>query len=162
MSLDAYTIDAHRGAQIKREIDVFNKVLPILFRRHWVLLKAPANSGGFVTSDHPFTLLWSDPKMRGGFYGPGLGMPSTEAAFPISPSLAVIGTFEGQNGERRIDEFSVAAFNGAIITFAERQVYARDQDFFYAMHEFEIPKPASQLITDHRFLQKDEPDGNDT
>jgi hypothetical protein len=56
---------------IQLEIENFDKVLPILLDRNWLMVRAPKDSGGFITSDHPVILAWSDPSMRGGFY-PGL------------------------------------------------------------------------------------------
>jgi len=29
---------------------------PLIFQRGWILLKAPVDSGGFITSDHPVCL----------------------------------------------------------------------------------------------------------
>lgn len=42
-------------------------------KRKWVVLKPPRESSGFVTSDHPVCLMFSDPARRGKFYGPGHG-----------------------------------------------------------------------------------------
>jgi hypothetical protein len=151
---EQYRVEANREAQIEREMQVFENTLPLLFRRGWRLLRAPGRSGGFITSDHPFTLMWSDPKMRGGFYGPGLALPNTEIVFPISPALAVIGAFEIENGEQDVNDVAVASLNGATIAYAKRQVYALDPDFKYSMQYDEPLRTEADLMTDSRFLYR--------
>ena len=57
-----------------------------------------------------------------------------------------------KNGEVDVSEESVAGVNGGVIALAEAQVYARDQNFHYAMRPDEPLQKASRLITDKRFL----------
>jgi len=136
---------------IQLEVGTFDKMLPILLERKWLLLRAPKGSGGFITSDHPVVLTWSNPKMRGGFYGPGFGLTGTHVYFPISTGLAVIGAFELKELEIDIEENGVAGVNGAQVANAERQVYARDRNFTYFLQPDEAPRKASKLIDDSRF-----------
>lgn len=147
-----YELTLDNTYQVGQEMRVFDKILPLIFERGWMLLRAPENSGGFVTSDHPFCLFWTDPKRRGGFYPPGLGLQGTEIRFTISPRLALVGAFELKNGDIDVSEESVAGVNGGVIALAEAQVYARDQNFHYAMQPNESLQKASRLITDKRFL----------
>lgn len=151
-----YRITLNNNSQIGREIRVFDKVLPLLFQRGWVLLRAPANSGGFITGDHPFCLIWSEPKLRGSFFPPGLGLRGTEIYFTISPRLAMVGAFEMKNDEVDVTEESVAIVNGAIIHTAEAQVYARDHSFHYVMQPDEPLRKASKLLSDQHFIRPDE------
>ena len=109
--------------------------------------------GEFITCDHPICLMWSDPKMRGNFYGPGLGLPSTEILFPISTKLALIGAFEIKDAVLDISDMAVAGFNGAMVAYAQRHVYARDMQFSYSMQPNEPARKASKLITDRAFLR---------
>jgi hypothetical protein len=153
-----YTVTLNNNFQISREISVFDKILPLLFQRSWVLLRAPANSGGFVTADHPFCLMWSEPKGRGNFPPPGLGLRGTEIYFPISPRLAMVGAFELKNDEVDVTEESVAGVNGAVVLTAEAHVYARDHSFHYVMQRDEPLKKASKLLTDHRFIRPSQRD----
>ena len=76
-----FKIDVATERHIQLELDIFPKILPLFFKRGWLLLKAPPKSGGFITSDHPTCLMWSDPAQRSGFYGPGLGIPGTDLFF---------------------------------------------------------------------------------
>jgi Protein of unknown function (DUF4238) len=61
-----FKLELRNERHIQLEVDTFDKLLPILIRRKWAILKAPQDSGGFITSDHPVVLAWSEPKMRGG------------------------------------------------------------------------------------------------
>ena len=139
-----YELTLDNTFEVGQEMRVFDKILPLIFERGWILLRAPKNSGSFITSDHPFCLFWTDPKQRGGFYPPGLGLRGTEIRFTISPRLALVGAFELKNGEVDVSEESVASVNGGVIALAEAQVYARDQNFHYAMQPDEPLQKASE------------------
>ena len=147
-----YTISVPNERQIALEVATFDKLLPLIFRRGWVLLKAPKDSGGFVTSDHPvcLTTVGGAPSIA---HRPGYGLRSTEVLFPLSPKLALVGAFETSDGEAEIEEDMVAIFNGTVATFAERQVYARDYHFHYAFREGEPYRKASKLVSDPKFLR---------
>jgi hypothetical protein len=145
-----YTVEVANERLIRLEFNTFDKILPLIFRRGWVLVKAPEDSGGFVTSDHPFCLTWSEPRVHRRI---GLGLKNTEIVFPLSPRLAVVGAFELQDGEHEASADLVAEMNGTIIAFAERQVYARDQNFTYSFEAGEAAHKASRLINDQRFLR---------
>ena len=101
----------------------------MIFQRRWILLRAPEQSSGFITSDYPFCFFWTDPKRRGGFYPPGLRLRGTEVRFTISPRLALVGALELKNGKVAVSEEGVAGISGGVIALAEAQVYARDQNF---------------------------------
>jgi hypothetical protein len=57
-----------------------------------------------------------------------------------------VGAFELKNGEVDVSEEGVAGINGGVIALAEAQVYARDQNFHYAMQSDEPLQKASRLI----------------
>jgi hypothetical protein len=64
--------------------------------------------------------MFSDPKMRGGFYGPGHGLAGTEIIFPVGRRMAIVGAFEIKNEETRtLDEDGVAGVNGALFPSAD-------------------------------------------
>jgi len=128
----------------------------LLLRRGWHLLRAPEGSGGFITSDRPFFLMWSDPALRGGPLPPGLGLTGTDIYFPISPTLAVVGAFNLGNTVEDVDEGRVALCNSAMTASAARQVYARDHKFTYAQTLTDKPRTGGQLVSDKRFPKKTE------
>jgi Protein of unknown function (DUF4238) len=150
---EEYTVDTCTEDHILREMEVFDKILPHLFGRGWVLVKAPKDSGGFVISDHPVCLTWSEPRKAPGINPPGLGLRGTEIVFPVSPQIAAIGAFELEDGPWEADAAMVASINGTIIAFAERQVYARDLHFRYFMEQSGQPRKASRLMLDGKFLR---------
>jgi Protein of unknown function (DUF4238) len=105
-----YTVEVANEAQIATEMQAFDHALPSLFERKWVLVKAPEGSPGFVTGDHPVSLTWSEPPSGPGPLG--LRTPGTNIFFPITPKLAVVGTFEGEEGEAQFTDDEVASANG--------------------------------------------------
>lgn len=143
---EEYKIELLTTGQLQRELKIFDKILPLIFHRKWMLFKAPPGTSGFVTSDHPVCLMWSDPKKRGGFYPPGLALLETQIVFPVSNELVLIGAFEIEDDEVDADKLLIAQINGSIILHSTRQVYARDSDFLYKMqHNSEIMRGADLL-----------------
>jgi uncharacterized protein DUF4238 len=142
------------NALISLELQLLDHIMPLLFRRGWHLLRTPEGSGGFITSDRPFFLTWSDPAMRTGPFAPGLALTGTDIYFPVSPQLAVVGAFNVANTIEDIDEGRVAVANSAMTAGADRQVYARDHKFSYAQTLKEKPRRGDQLISDKRFPRK--------
>jgi Protein of unknown function (DUF4238) len=157
---DAFRVETPTERHIALEMDAFDKILPYLFKRGWVFVHAPKGSGGFVTSDHPVCLTWSDPPTGPGIRPIGLGLRGTEIVFPISPRIAVIGAFELRDSIHRADDTMVPSINGTIIAFAERQVYARDLSFHYTLRDAEPARKASKLISDANFVRARDPGGN--
>jgi hypothetical protein len=148
-----YTVSVPTETHIQLEAGTFEKVLQTMFERKWVLLKAPKTSGGFITSDHPVCLTYSQPRGR---IPIGYGLRNTEVIFPISPGLAVVGAFELEHGEMEIDEGLTAQFNGTVAVFAERQVYSRDHHFHYSVDDSGRLRKASRLASDLAWRRQSE------
>ena len=89
--------------------------------------------------------------MRGKLPGPGPGLRGTQLLFPLSPEIAVVGTFEKRHIDFTVSPLHVAAFNGATISNARRQVYCRDRMAHYVLDDQDDPKPCLQLLSDTRF-----------
>jgi hypothetical protein len=151
-----YRVELRTEFHIATEMKSFDAVLQTLFRRKWVTFTPPKKSGGFITSDHPVCLMFSGPSKRGGFYGPGHGLAGTEIIFPIGRDLAVVGAFELDDGEIALTEDGVAGINGALVAYADRQVYARDTDFTYSRQYGEESRKGSELLKDILFLRAKE------
>jgi hypothetical protein len=117
------------------------------------LLKAPEDKTGFVTSDHPVVLQWQDTELRNRLYPPGLGLKNTEILFPICNTLAVLGTFEGDE-EIQIDASSelIAKFNGGIISRSKYQIYAKNSDFLYKFNDKDGIR-TGETLSDHIISQ---------
>jgi Protein of unknown function (DUF4238) len=142
------------NALVSLELQLLDHTMPLLLKRGWHLLRAPEGSGGFITSDRPFFLMWTDPDMRTGLLAPGLAFMGTDIYFPISPQLAVVGAFDVGNTIEDADEARVAVANCAMTAGADRQVYARNHDFSYAQTHEEKPRRGSQLVSDKRFPRR--------
>jgi hypothetical protein len=142
------------NALISIELQLLDHIIPLLLRRGWHLLRAQEGSGGFITSDRPFWLMWTDPEMRKGPHAPGLAMMGTDIYFPISPNLAVVGAFDVGNTIEDVDEATIAVANSCMTAGAHRQVYASDHKFSYAQTREEVARTGSQLISDKRFPRK--------
>ena len=121
------------------------------FRRNWVVLKAPQDTGGIVTSDHPVSLTWSDPEMQGSGRGPGLAAKNTDIIVPISHRLALIGSFDLEEGELDITEEMVTHLNDRIIGGSHHQVYAHDLNFTYVRNG--QPRKGAKLCEDQHFIR---------
>ncbi|MYM92325.1 DUF4238 domain-containing protein [Duganella vulcania] len=142
---EQYTIEVPTTRHVETELQLVDTVLPLLGGRSWILLRAASGSGGFVTSDHPVALYWTEACDRGPFYSPGFGLKGTEVLFPISHELAMVGTFDGPHGTHDSTPEQVALANGVIIRHGHRQIYARDDRFRYAFAPGEIRKGADLL-----------------
>jgi hypothetical protein len=116
---DQYSISVSTTSHVERELNLMNQILPLLGQRTWTLLHARPGTGGFVTSDHPVSLQWTEQKDRGVFSSPGFALRGTEVLFPVSHDVIELG------------QHQVAHANTALIFHATRQVYARDDKFFY-------------------------------
>jgi hypothetical protein len=146
-----YKLTLDQNYQISLELMLLDHILPLLFRRGWVLVRAPEGSAGFITSDSPFYLTWSDPAKRKGDLAPGLAMDGTDVYFPISPTLAVVGAFNLRNATDDADQARVAMLNSAMVASATQQVYSRDHTFSYTRGSDDPVRTGNQLISDQRF-----------
>jgi uncharacterized protein DUF4238 len=86
-----YRIELNTEYHIASELQGFDAILPTLVKRKWLAFTPPRNSSGFITSDHPVCLMFSDPEQRGKVYGPGHGVAGTQIIFPLGRRLAVVG-----------------------------------------------------------------------
>jgi hypothetical protein len=150
-----FSLKVTNEAHIASELQSFDHVLALLSQRKWMLVKAPEDSPGFVTCDHPVSLTWSEP--QSGRRPLGLATKGTEIFFPITPKLAVVGAFEIEDGEAEFTDEQVSSGNGATILNAQRQVYASRGDFRYQVDGTPPPRAASHLVTDQRFLRPAKP-----
>ncbi len=132
------------------EIDMHDPVTEKLWHRKWQLVAAKKGTGGFVTTDDPVCLRWTDGKDHGGL-SPGFGLKETEVIFPISPTLCLRGSFEGEENVVEADSDTVGTMNSLIISNARNQVYANDHTFKFKNQTGELRSGAT-LPQDERFL----------
>ena len=126
--------------------------------RKWQIVVASVDSGGFVTSDHPVCLQWSDGH---GNLSPGFAVPGTEVIFPISPQLALRGSFEGGENVIKADTSTVAGINSLLISNAHNQIYAQDALFKYKRGTSKEISSGATLDQDKVFLAGGKPTESD-
>jgi hypothetical protein len=152
ISRGEYTVELPTERHMIAEMEGLDAILPHLVKRKWMLVKAPQDSPGFVTSDRPVCLIWSEKKRR----PIGFGLKGTEVVFPVSNRLVVMGAFELEDSDITINERQVAELNGLFVAYSRRQVYARDLNFLYTPRFGHEPQKGSRLIKDRAFLQIDQ------
>jgi hypothetical protein len=124
--------------------------------RTWQIVIASDDSGGFITSDHPVCLRWSDGQDHGNL-SPGLAIPGTEVIFPLSPQLMLRGSFEGEENVVEADRSTVADINSLLISNSHNQVYAQDALFNYKREPKEEVVSGATLFEDKVFLAAGKP-----
>jgi Protein of unknown function (DUF4238) len=90
------------------------------------------DSGGFVTTDHPVCARRPGEENYGQQYAPGLGLSDQDILFPLASDVALIGRLEGEEDVQDFDQQSVARFNATVMGYALRQIYAADDQCYYA------------------------------
>ncbi|WP_194725039.1 DUF4238 domain-containing protein [Noviherbaspirillum malthae] len=142
-----YNINVGTTHHVANELELAEAVLPLLAKRTWTFIRAGSGTGGFVTSDHPVALQWTELKPRGFHSSPGFGLRGTEVLFPVSHDLLMVGEFGGSGGLLEANREQVAFANSALIFHATRQVYARDDKFIYQRYDGELRR-GDDLVKD--------------
>ncbi len=146
-----YVPPPHQNELIEYEIKNQPIVWEILLERRWTILKAPANSGGFITCDHPVYLMWNDPADNHPLHPPGIAFLKTSLIFPLSKGIALLGSFEDTDETKEVSEFNVAIINGRMIANSYRQIYSKDLNFWYWLPDSVSPRKGIKLLEDERF-----------
>jgi hypothetical protein len=145
-----YTVQVSTQSHLTTELGILDKILPIIAARHWTLLRAPKDSLGFVASDHPVCLFWSEPyPPPPPMFPPGYGMRKTDILFPISSGLAWLGRFQSGEEVIEVSEEYVRHFNASVISMAVRQVYGQDGDCGYQAAPWARQRRLRELLTDN-------------
>ena len=141
-----YTVETSPGWHTAMEFKAFDKVLPYLVNRKWLICSAGAGTGGFICSDHPVCLMHSDGSPGSMRRPVGYGLADSTVIFPVNRELLAVGTFEGSGGTRELTQRQVAYFNAVIVGHADRQVYAADSRFFVMLERGISIGRASDLL----------------
>jgi Protein of unknown function (DUF4238) len=146
-----YKIEIAKEFNVAMEIEQHGRLLQHLGKRKWQILVANERTGGFVTTDVPVCITWSDGRDHG-IFSPGFGVRGTEVIVPISTNLALRGTFEGEEDVVEADIFTVGNVNSILISNAEKQVYAHDYSFNYLRSFPQEIGSGATLVDDEKFL----------
>lgn len=99
-------------------------IYPIFDRMTWAIVRA-GESLRYITSDTPVS--WVDPTIPPP-YSSGLAGRNVEVTFPLSPSVAVFGTWEGSSGSLEAKDRSVGQFNTRCFALADRYAFADSEE----------------------------------
>jgi Protein of unknown function (DUF4238) len=132
------------------EIDQHDHATELLWKKKWQLVIAADDSGGFVTTDDPVCVRWTDGQEHAD--RPGLAEKNAEIIFSFSTKLALRGRAEGDEDVVNADASVVGEINSHLINNASRQVYAYDHSFKFARGEPVALKSGATLNQDERFL----------
>jgi hypothetical protein len=137
------------------EIDYHDQAAERLWNKKWQLVIASDDAGGFVTTDDPVTIRWTDGQEHAD--RPGLAENNSEIIFPLSTKLTLRGRSDGEEGVVNADATAVAKINSHIINTASRQVFAYDHSFKFARGEPVELKSGATLNQDEHFLLAEKP-----
>lgn len=127
-----FTVEFPHGTFVPAEFDAVDDVLRQLGMRRWRVLRAPADSGGFVTTDRPVTLARRDGIHPSNENPVDFRAENTLVFFPLSPDLLALGHFGGANPRPRLTNISrelVARANFTTIRVCRQWVLAPDANF---------------------------------
>ena len=141
----AFTYGVSVPGHLHMEFNLVDKLLPYFHDRRWLLCKGPADRSTFITSDNPVCLMWQNPKVS---EPPGLGRRGTQIVFPVANELTIIGTYEGRDCTVEAGNELTAVINGNVLPHVGRQVYARGDDFTYAMPHNPRTMRGTELLDD--------------
>jgi hypothetical protein len=105
------------------EIKQHPELLQHIAARGWQMVVAKEGTGGFVTTDVPVTLRWSNNRNHG-IYGPGFGVPDTTVLFPLSCDTCLVGRFEGEENKIEGDLFTVGRPTSGLLERSYLQLHA--------------------------------------
>jgi hypothetical protein len=117
------------GFHVVGEFKAVDGVLRHLVPRRWMLLEAPQEGGGFITTDRPVTLCLSDGSRPSHERPMGFAVKDTMVLFALSPRLLATGTFGGRDGLARVSRELVAKANFTMVRHCERRLFAPRADF---------------------------------
>jgi len=145
-----YDFQMDREWHLGIELHALENMVRTLAARRWSVLWNPPKSKGFITSDHPVCLTWSDEPPHT-FYPPGHALTGTSVLFPLHKHLALLGSFEGPSHSFELEADKVAVVNGEIIRHAHRQIYGQAFEFDYRLPNTDKIKQGRELLND-RFV----------
>ena len=138
----------HKNFTLEMELSALKDVYHYFDARKWRILKAQDNHGGFVTTDHPVCIHREGGMHYGQQYAPGLGLGDRDVLIALSPKVALVGRLDGEEDAVEVGRHTVASFNATVMGYAMKQIYARDDGFFYTRAAPQSLGTAKSLLQD--------------
>lgn len=108
---------------VEELIKVSSDITDLLLERCWMLIETTTSY--FITSNNPVNIIWAHGWQP---FVPGYGLINTIVTFPISPNLALIGSFSPLPGYCEVNKDVVEGVNwctacgGANVIYSKRQI----------------------------------------
>ncbi len=146
----------HQNFTLEMELNVLEELYHYFDARKWRILKAKEDTGGFVTTDHPVCIHRDGGIHYGQQYAPGLGLGDRDVLIALSPKVALVGRLDGQEDVVEVDKHAVASFNATVMGYAMKQIYARDDGFFYTRGVPQSLGTAKSLLHDENLKVRED------
>lgn len=123
---DAYIVDVDHGFALSKSLSKFTIIANALLKRDWMVLYAPEDSEGFLTTDQPVVLT----SVSTALMDEPLGYESAHAQilFPLAHNCALELTGDqGRSGRGEISLPNLRRFNATIASYCHRYVFGRQK-----------------------------------
>lgn len=151
-------------AHVRAIVDYSEDLCALLGERRWSTIRPSGGSGGFICSDNPVTLVWSEPGQRSTTMpiAPGFAHKLTEVFVPLGTNVGIIGRYDDMH--LRESDVVTAALNSRVLAQADHEIYARDLDFAWIESSGRIRRgtdlpPTSSDTKDQRANNRGKRDG---
>lgn len=130
------TNDIHQNKHIHFELSILNEIIELLLHRKWQLVQI-SGPLTFITCDRPVVLAW---KVDAPYtISPGFASLNSQVCFPLTKKLALVGSFDGENGAiSSASDKLIGWINTSIFCNAGSWVYAETEDFCFAKQTGEL------------------------
>lgn len=141
-----FSMEFHQNFLIFQELRGVAAVIEMLGRRTWSLLEAPADSGGFLTTDRPVCVFPTDGTTPAA--PTQLDDTKNSIVFPVSPRLLAYGCAHGRQYAADITRRAVARFNLALLRFSTGRVFGPHEHFEFGSSKPELPLVIGSKVLD--------------
>jgi len=159
-----FSMTFHQNFLILKELQAVTAVIEMLERRTWSLLEAPADSGGFLTTDRPVCVFPTDGSTPTA--PTRLDDPRNSVVFPVSPRLLAYGCAHGRQYASDVTRRAVARFNLALLRFSTGRVFGPHERFEFGSSKPELPlvvgSDVLEIVGDFVWYDDDQSESGET